>query len=117
MPRILPFVTLATTMLGMLAACAFPETRWEKDGTDAQTATNDLAYCRAAARNEAFVTYPFGYASPFYGYRRLPYWDNDRFYAEGRLTNFCMRAKGYQLVTVQPQPRTQPPAPPPTSDK
>jgi hypothetical protein len=110
MRRILPFLMLTT-----VAACAFPQTRWEKDGVDDQMAMNDLGYCKTAARNEAFVTYPFGFGSPFYGIRREPWvWDNDRFYAESRLTSFCMRSKGYQLVTVQPPQavQTSPPAPP-----
>jgi len=105
MPRILPFLMLAT-----LGACAFPESHWEKEGADLQLTTNDLGYCRQAARNEAFQVYPYGFASPFYGFRRWPgYWNGDRFYAEGRLTSFCMHAKGYQLVTVQPAPQTQAP--------
>jgi hypothetical protein len=115
MRRILPFLLLTA-----VAACALPQTRWEKDGVDEQLAIADLGYCRTAARNEAFATAPFGYASPFYGFHRAPgwwAWDNDRFYAESRLTSFCMRAKGYQLVTVQPPqtqpPQTQPPASPP----
>ena len=109
MRRILPFLMLAT-----VAACALPETRWEKEGADVALANNDLGYCRAAARNEAFATYPYGYASPFYGFRRAPgwwAWDNNRFYTENRLTSFCMHAKGYQLVTVQQTPQTQPPSP------
>jgi hypothetical protein len=108
MRRILPFLLLTA-----VSACALPQTRWEKDGADVALTTNDLGYCRAAARNEAFATYPFGFGSPFYGFRRWPgYWDGDRFYAESRLTSFCMHAKGYQLVTVQPTPQTQPPVAP-----
>jgi hypothetical protein len=119
MRRVLPFL-----MLTAVAACALPQTRWEKEGVDDQMAMDDLGYCRIAARNEAFSTFPIGYNSPFYGYsygfRRWPgwAWDNNRFYAENRLTSFCMEAKGYQLVTVQPAPQTQPPAAPtPTPEK
>jgi hypothetical protein len=116
MRRILPFL-----MLTVVAACSLPQTRWEKDGADEKMAMGDLGYCRTAARNEAFATtsYPYGFGSPFYGFRRYPgswAWDNDRYYAENRLTSFCMRAKGYELVTVQPpQPQTQPPQIPPAS--
>ena len=40
--------------------------------------------------------------------------DNDRFYAENRLTAFCMRTKGYEQVEVRQAPQTQaPPAPSP----
>ena len=35
--------------------------------------------------------------------------DDDRFVTENRLTNFCMRTKGYEQVEVK-QPRTQAPA-------
>ena len=97
MRRILPFLLFAT-----VTACAFPETRWEKDGADEVLTANDLGYCRAAARNEAFTAYPYGFGSPFYGFQRWSTWDGERLLAESRLTQFCMRAKGYQLVTVGP---------------
>jgi len=114
MRRILPFLMLMT-----VPACALPQTRWEKDGADEKMALNDLGYCKKAARDEAFTTYPYGFGSPFYGFHRYAgswAWDNDRYYAESRLTSFCMRAKGYQLVTVKPaQPQTQPPQTPPAA--
>ena len=56
MRRILPFL-----MLAALSACAFPQTRWEKDGADEALTVGDLNYCRKAARDEAFATYPFGF--------------------------------------------------------
>jgi hypothetical protein len=108
MRRILPFL-----MLTVVAACALPQQRWEKEGADEALTTNDLGYCRAAARNEAFATYPYGYGTPFYGFRRWPNWNDDRFFAQTRLTSFCMRAKGYQLVTVQPPQASSGPPPPP----
>jgi hypothetical protein len=49
MRGVLPFL-----MLTAVAACALPQTRWEKEGVDDQMAINDLGYCRMAARNEAF---------------------------------------------------------------
>ncbi len=113
MRRILPFL-----MLAAISACALPDTHWEKQGVDYQMALNDLGYCKTAARQETFATYPFGYASPFYGLRREPWvWDNDRFYAESRLTSFCMHAKGYQLVTVQPPQAQAPVAPAAAADQ
>jgi len=108
MRRILPFL-----MLAALSACALPQSRWEKDGADEALTVGDLNYCRKAARDEAFATYPFGYGSPFFGLRRWAMWDDNRYFAETRLTQFCMHAKGYQLVTVQPAPQTTPPATPP----
>ena len=106
MRRILPFLLLAT-----VAACAFPQTRWEKDGADEVLTANDLGYCRAAARNEAFSAYPYGFGSPFYGFNRWAAWDDNRFLAESRLTQFCMRAKGYERVTVSPPQAATPAAP------
>jgi hypothetical protein len=114
-------------LLALVSACAFPETRWEKAGVDEKVTANDLTDCRRAARREAFETWPyFTYGPPYWGfpywgwgpsYRGLPYWNrysSNQFYAESRLTDFCMRNKGYQLVTVTP-PQTK--APPPTPDK
>ena len=106
MRRILPFLLLAS-----VAACTFPQTRWEKDGADDTLTANDLGYCRKAARDEAFSAYPYGFSSPFYGFRRWAAWDDNRYLAENRLTQFCMRAKGYQLVTVRPPQTTAPVAP------
>jgi len=108
MRRILPFL-----MLAGVAACSFPQTRWEKDGVTDQAAAADLVACRHAASQEAFATYPYPYGSPFFGYRRWPYWEDNRFYAESRLTSFCMRSKGYALVTVKPPQASTPTAPPP----
>ncbi len=98
-------------LLATVAACTLPQTHWEKDGADEVLTANDLGYCRAAARNEAFIAYPYGFGTPFYGFQRWPTWDNDRFLAESRLTQFCMRAKGYQRVTVAPPQATAQVAP------
>ena len=107
MRQILPFL-----MLAALGACALPETRWEKDGADRAMAMTDLGSCRKAARDESLAAYPFGYplgfpassppSSPFYGVSGSLFWDQNRVYAESRLTQFCMHNKGYQLVTVAP---------------
>lgn len=105
MSRVLPFLLLLA-----VAACNLPETRWEKEGATDEMALNDLNYCRKAARDEAFSAYPFGFGSPFYGFHRWANWEDNRALAESRLTQFCMRAKGYQLVTIAP-PQTTPPAP------
>jgi hypothetical protein len=103
MRRVLPFLLLLA-----VAACNLPETRWEKEGVTDAMAMNDLNYCRKAARDEAFGAYPYGFDSPFYGFHRWATWDNDRYVAESRLTQFCMRAKGYQRVTVSPPQATPP---------
>ncbi len=111
MRRILPFLMLGPLMLGGVAACSFPQTRWEKAGVDDQAAVADLVACRHAAQQEAFATYPYPYGSPFFGYRRWAYVEDNRFYAESRLANFCMRSKGYQLVTVPPPQAAAPESP------
>ena len=101
MRRILPLLLLAT-----VAACSFPQTRWEKEGADNVLAANDLGYCRKAARDEAFVTYPYASGSLFYGFYRPAAWEESRYVSEIRLTQFCMRAKGYQRATVAPAQAT-----------
>lgn len=110
MRRILPFLLLL-----VIPACSIPETRWEKTGVDEQATKSDLLACRQAAQQETFVAMPyygFGYGlGPYPGrfYRWNYFYESDRFYAQGRLTDFCMRNKGYQLVTIQP-PQASPPA-------
>ncbi|SJZ50081.1 hypothetical protein SAMN02745126_01366 [Enhydrobacter aerosaccus] len=118
-------------LLAFASACSLPETRWEKPGADEKATANDLADCRRAARQEAFQAWPFfTYGPPYWGFPSwgwgspwgFPYWgqyDSSRFYTENRLTDFCMRNKGYQLVTIAP-PQTRaatPPAAPQTTDK
>ncbi|HEY6979887.1 hypothetical protein [Reyranella sp.] len=105
---------LSLLLLFVLSACSIPETRWEKAGADEKAANSDLLTCRQAAQQETFATSPFygfgfGFGPPFGRFRHWSFYDSDRFYTEGRLTDFCMRNKGYQLVTIQP-PQTKPPA-------
>ena len=105
MPRLL--------MLGLLllaaAGCAFPDTRWVKPGADDKATADDLVICRHAAQQESFSTPIF--VSPVWAGRHWTHAEADRFYDESRLTRFCMRNKGYELVTVPP-PQTQAPATP-----
>jgi hypothetical protein len=115
MRKVLPVLL----MVGV-TACA-DDMRWTKPGVSDEGATVDLGSCRHAAQIEANrYYYPWGWGGwPGWGWgfgrRSSLYWqmraDNDRFFAENRLTNFCMRTKGYELVRVQ-QPQTQPPPPP-----
>lgn len=106
---------LSFGMLLALAACGSPM-RWDKAGTDEKATANDLSYCRRAAREEAFRAYPF-FGAPYPSHRWWGWGGSpgaDQFYAENRLTDFCMRNKGYALVPVQPQTQP-PPAPTPSS--
>jgi hypothetical protein len=121
MRRIPPFLLLLA-----ISGCSFPETRWEKAGADEKMAANDLTNCRRAAQQEAFQVSPYygvgyGFGPPSWRFRHWGFYGSDPFYTEGRLTDFCMRNKGYELVTIQPpqtKPATQAPAAPPsTTDK
>lgn len=110
-------------LLLALSGCAFPETRWEKPGADEQATKSDLLACRQAAQQETFIAFPyfgFGYGPPYSRFRHWGFYESDRFYTEGRLTDFCMRNKGYRLVTItRPQTRSPAaaPAPTPTPEK
>lgn len=115
MRKVLPVLL----MLGV-AACA-TDMRWQKPGISDEGATVDLNTCRRAAQLEANRYYtPWGWGGwPGWGWgfgrRSSLYWqmraDNERFFAENRLTSFCMRTKGYELVKVE---KPQTPAPQPT---
>jgi len=96
-----------------LGACA-QTTRWEKPQATEEATATDLQDCRLQAQKEAFRIvgpYPAGY--PFYGpflYRgwRAEYESRlrqEQYFAEGRLTSFCMRNKGYERVVIEtPKP-------------
>jgi len=102
-----PNIGLPLLLMMAASACSMPQTRWEKADTDEKTMTDDLSACRRAAEQEAFVLYPSAFGPPFLWYHRWAYFNDNRFYAESRLTNFCMRNKGYQLITIpRPQPAT-----------
>jgi len=100
-------------LLLAVAACGAPA-RWEKPGVSAEMSATDSVDCRRAASQEAFLYNPSGLPPPLWPYRRgyslnwQQYQDSERFYAENRLTAFCMRNKGYELV---PLPKVQTQAP------
>ena len=104
MRKVVPFVLLLA-----VGACGTPA-RWEKPGVSPEGTVADITDCRRAASQEAFL-YSYGLPPPLwpYPYRRsslywLQYEESQRFYAENRLTAFCMRNKGYELVPI---PKTQ----------
>ena len=86
-------------------SCAGLSTHWEKEGADQAVLQRDLNDCRTAARDEAMRTWYPGPGPLFVGPRHFMAWeqysDSQRFYAEGNLTRFCMRNKGYELVPDQ----------------
>jgi hypothetical protein len=107
MRKVLP-AALPVALLLAVAGCGTPA-RWEKPGVTAEATAADAVDCRRAASQEAFVYSPYGWAPPLWPGRR-GYWLNwyqlqqsERFYAENRLTAFCMRNKGYELVPI-PRP-------------
>ena len=98
MRKVVPFVLLL-----VVAACGAPA-RWEKPGVSLEGKVADIADCRRAASQEVFL-YFYGLPPPLWPYRRSGlYWhqyeESQRFYAENRLTAFCMRNKGYELVPI-----------------
>ena len=94
-----------------LAACA--PMAWVKDDTTPEQQNQDLAACQRDAWHEArantWYYRPFGpYMSPPGSGRFVigpgaPYYDPfyDPFLEEARLTQFCMRNKGYELKPVE----------------
>jgi hypothetical protein len=111
MRGVLPYVLIVA-----LAGCSQPETHWDKAGADPKTTTDDLVTCKRAAQDEAFRLSPPVFVLPYAGIYRRIYWGDDRFYTEVRLTDFCMRNKGYTLVTSSP-PKTTSPSAPEATDK
>lgn len=97
-----------------LSACT--PMQWVRDGAvpAPEALEKDAAACRQQAWREAqyraFAYRPFGpfamrggSGRGFYGwpYGAYAYPFGDPFFEEGRLADFCMRAKGYELVPVE----------------
>jgi hypothetical protein len=100
--------------LALLTACTTLE--WVRPDTDPEQLRQDLALCQQEAWREAtwrgwlyrplaphvvedvhgrrFLSWPYSpFSDPF----------GNRFFEESRLADFCMRAKGYHLVPVEPK--------------
>ncbi len=87
-----------------LCACAGPQ--WVRPDASAEQADKDTVDCQRYAANEATVRaqgfYGPSYYGPFYSRRAItrpdPGWDpyGNRQLDEARLTDLCMRSKGYQ---------------------
>jgi hypothetical protein len=101
----------------LLAAAACAPMEWTKSDAGPAQMEADLKACRQLAWREAgWAPYgywyggigPLGYYDPF-AHRMYPYPYytpfadpyGGRFLEEARLTDFCMRAKGYQLEPVK----------------
>jgi hypothetical protein len=95
MRRLIPLLLLAT------AACT--PMQWARKDTTPEQFGQDLGYCREEAWREAqwhsslflnrYVVPYSAFGSPF----------GDAYIEESRLTAFCMRAKGYELVPLKPE--------------
>ena len=128
-----PSVAAVVAAALLLAGCG--QYTWERAGATDEATAADQRDCRDQARTEAFRSYAFYSGFPimgagYWGYRYQPdywYWrqrlESDRYFYENRLTNFCMRNKGYTLVKVEedvqavpPATRTPPAAPPPVTN-
>jgi hypothetical protein len=112
MQRLRPAVWLAAASLA-LSGCVAME--WTRSDATPEQLRADMRACREQAwRETSWSALGYGtmgppavFADPF-GRRYLgwPYYSpfvdpfGDRFMEESRLTNFCMRAKGYELEQV-----------------
>lgn len=98
----------------MLAACT--PMQWVKEDVTPAQAEADAAHCQQEAWREAqFRSWAYRPFSPIllrdpagrpYVAWNGPFFDpyGERFMEESRLAQFCMRAKGYRLETIQPSP-------------
>lgn len=101
-------------ILLLLAGCASVE--WTKPGATAEEFAVDSKQCQEDAWREANWLYldrtylyggrwiyPDPLGRPLVGYPGAPFGDpfGERYIHEARLTDFCMRAKGYELTQVQ----------------
>jgi hypothetical protein len=102
---------VAGTLLALaVAGCGEPAT-YTRTGAPPEVAKADLEACQIAARDETWGYGPFigggfyggrgwgrgwgGGVGFFMGQQR---WDMERSYQQDRLTDFCMRNKGYALT-------------------
>ena len=108
-------LAVAAVLLAALAACA--PMQWSRGDANQEQAAGDLRACRDQAWREASwtsLTYrgalgpalfsdPLGRRYMGWPYYYSPFGDvyGERFFEESRLTDFCMRAKGYELAPVR----------------
>jgi hypothetical protein len=101
----------AVLTLGVLAACA--PMQWAGNDATPEQVSQDLMRCQQDAWREAqyasWYYRPFGpfagrnaFGRPF-AFPASPYYDpfNDPYLQEARLTQFCMRNKGYELTPAE----------------
>jgi hypothetical protein len=100
----------------LLAAAGCTPMAWVRQDSGPEELKQDLSQCRQDAWREAqwrsFLYRPFGATTIVDRFgRRLvvpysPFGDpfGDSLLEESRLTDFCMRSKGYALVPIEPKP-------------
>lgn len=94
--------------LGLAACAGAPPTRWARSGVDDATTAKDESDCRETSRREAARRHPYGFGpAPYtaaYADASLLSWQHsveaERFADETRLTEMCMRNKGYARTPV-----------------
>jgi hypothetical protein len=107
--------------LAVLLAAGCTPLQWVRQDANPAELEQDMAQCQQQAWREAswrsFFYRPFGptIVQDLHG-RRVLVWPHspfsdpfgERFFEESRLADFCMRAKGYELVPadkIQPSPQ------------
>jgi hypothetical protein len=102
-------------LVGVLLLAGCTPMQWVRQDTSPAQLSEDLARCRQDAWREAqwhaFMYRPFGptYVVDRFGRPHLLSYSpfggplGDTFIEESRLAHFCMRAKGYDLVPLEPQ--------------
>jgi hypothetical protein len=101
MRKVVP-VTFLGALLLAVAGCGTPA-RWEKPGVSTEMTSIDAVDCRRAASMESFLSTPY-VTPPVYRPNWLQMRESERFYAENRLTAFCMRNKSYELMPIPKTP-------------
>ena len=99
-----------TVAAATLVACG-PAPEWTREGATGEATAADLTDCRTAARQESW-RYPgptigvpywgvfwgpryYGWGPRYFGWSAVV--ATDRSWEESRLTDFCMRSRGYKL--------------------
>ena len=115
----MPYPRTSFILLAALMVSGCAPLQWVKADAAPQQIEQDLTQCRQEAWREArwhgFLSRPLGptlSGRPFLGWRGSMFGDpfGDEFMEESRLTDFCMRAKGYELTPVGPAKQSQAPA-------
>jgi hypothetical protein len=102
-------------LLALLLVSGCTPLAWTRPGATPEELRHDVAFCQQEAWREAqlhsFLYRPFGGTAIVDARGRqmfvpyAPFGDpfGERFFEESRLAHFCMRAKGYDLVPIEPK--------------